>query len=137
MKPKRPTFSQVLLGIGALFTVVIFVDLAWRGLHRYPRSPVHDVPGGEVDLGRKAVERYGCGACHVVPGVRQARGRVGPRLVDLRSQGFIAGVLPNSPENLIRWIQAPRDVNPLTAMPNLGVTEEEARHIAAFLYTLE
>ncbi len=80
--------------------------------------------------------RYGCGACHVVPGVAGAQGRVGPRLKDFSSQIYIAGQAANVPENLIAWIQHPEEISPGTAMPNLAVSEEDARDIAAYLYTL-
>jgi cytochrome c len=136
MKSAPPfRFSVLLVGVILLFTGVIFFDLARLGLHRYPVPPEWDIEGGDVARGRQAVERFGCGACHVIPGVRQARGRVGPQLHDFSNQIFIAGRLANVPDNLILWIRDPQGVNPGTAMPNLGVTEEEARDIAAFLYS--
>jgi cytochrome c1 len=45
-------------------------------------------------------------------------------------------VLYNTPDNLMLWIRNPPGVDPLTAMPDTGVTEGDARDIAAFLYTL-
>jgi len=42
----------------------------------------------------------------------------------------------NTPANLFRWIRTPQQVEAGTAMPNLGVTEEQARDIASYLYTL-
>jgi cytochrome c1 len=51
-----------------------------------------------------------------------------------RDQMYIGGILPNVPENLIQWIQNPRRFNPQTAMPDLQVSEEEARAIAIYLY---
>ena len=44
-------------------------------------------------------------------------------------------VLPNSADNLVKWIMDPRAVSPRTAMPDLGVSEAEARHMAAYLYS--
>jgi cytochrome c len=61
---------------------------------------------------------------------------VGPPLGGIASRAYIAGVLPNTPAELIRWIQMPRAVDEHTAMPNTGVTEAEARDIAGYLYTL-
>jgi cytochrome c len=46
-------------------------------------------------------------------------------------------MLPNTPENMILWIQAPQGVNQRTAMPNMGIAESEARNIASYLYTLK
>ena len=79
---------------------------------------------------------YGCGSCHVIPGVRNARGQAGPPLGGWAGREFIAGALPNNPRNLIRWIMVPQAVEPGTAMPNLGVSEREAHDMAAHLFSL-
>ncbi len=91
--------------------------------------------GGNPDAGAAAIERYGCGACHTIPGIRGANATVGPPLHDYARRVYIAGVLPNTPEDLVRWIRHPSKVDPRTAMPDLGVTAEEAQNIAAYLYT--
>ncbi|MGH2353832.1 MAG: c-type cytochrome [Chloroflexota bacterium] len=102
-----------------------------------PEAPVYEVPGGMPAQGRLILRQtYGCGACHVIPGVPGARGAVGPPLTSFAGRTVIAGRLPNTPENLIRWIMNPQAVDPLTAMPDVGVTEADARDIAAYLYTL-
>jgi cytochrome c len=51
-------------------------------------------------------------------------------------RSMIAGEAPNTPENLIRWIENPQSIEPNTAMPNLGVGDQAARDMAAYLYTL-
>ena len=79
---------------------------------------------------------YGCDACHTIPGAVDARGLVGPPLTQIANRIYIAGVLTNTPDNLIEWIQNPPGVDPRTAMPNLGIGEAAARDIAAYLYTL-
>jgi cytochrome c2 len=91
---------------------------------------------GNVAHGKQLIEAYGCGACHMIPGVHDARGKVGPPLLYFAERTMIAGELPNTPPNLTRWIQHPRQVEPKTAMPELGVTQDEANDIAAYLYTL-
>ena len=93
--------------------------------------------GGSPQRGKAAISKYGCGTCHTIPGVRGASALVGPNLEQVASRMYVAGVLPNTPDNMIRWIQHPRDVDPLTAMPNLGVTDQDARDIAGYLYTLK
>ncbi len=94
------------------------------------------VVGGDAERGRAALDGFGCGSCHVIPGVRGARGMVGPPLSHFALRAYIAGQLPNQPENLLRWVQDPQAVEPGTAMPNLGVTPAVARDMAAYLYTL-
>jgi cytochrome c2 len=92
--------------------------------------------GGNADRGRQIVRAYGCTACHSIPGVAGPDARVGPPLRGIAGRMFIAGVLPNQPANMIRWIRDPQAVDSLTAMPTLGVSERDARDIAGYLYTL-
>ena len=99
-------------------------------------APAQDVPGGDPARGRVAIDRYGCGACHIIPGVVGARGRVGPSLAGGASRAVIAGRLANTPENLIRWIEAPQSVSPGSVMPDMGVTEQDAKDIAEYLLGL-
>jgi cytochrome c1 len=72
----------------------------------------------------------------MIPGVRDARGLVAPPLMMFGRRTFIAGEVPNTPENLVRWIQSPQSIEAGTAMPALGLTEQQARDVAAYLYTL-
>ncbi len=93
--------------------------------------------GGNARAGRDTIRKYGCHACHTIDGVPGARGLVGPPLDGISNREFIAGELPNTPENLMRWLQHPRQVEPHTLMPEMGVTEQDSRDIAAYLYTLQ
>lgn len=79
----------------------------------------------------------GCGGCHTIPGIREAHGRVGPPLSFFSARTFIAGRLPNTPGNLIAWIRDPPSLAPDTAMPRMGLSEQQARDAAAYLYTIE
>lgn len=91
---------------------------------------------GNAAHGRELMQTYGCGACHTIPGIYTARGVVGPPLLSFGQRTIIAGQLPNSPGNLVRWITNPVAVEPGTAMPDLGVTTAQAQDMAAYLYTL-
>lgn len=93
--------------------------------------------GVEAELGREAIDAYGCAACHTIPGVAGADALVGPPLTAFSRRTYIAGSLPNTLDNLTRWIADPQGVEPGTAMPDLDVPEEVARQIAAYLHTLE
>ena len=95
------------------------------------------ITGGDPEYGPALMRKYGCQACHTIPGVAGADGLVGPPLGGIAARSYIAGVLPNTPQNMMRWIQNPKGVDSLTAMPNTGVTDSDARHIAAYLYTLK
>ena len=107
-------------------------DREFRNLSREARR----LTGGDAMRGKAAVERYGCGSCHTIPQIRTAVGDVGPPLMRMAMRTYIAGVLTNTPENMDTWIRNPPGVDPMTAMPNLNVSEEDRRDIAAFLYTL-
>jgi cytochrome c len=131
---KLPRFLTVIIALGALALLVLLTDLVVRGFKREVEPPVWETSQRETEPGRQAIVRHGCGGCHVIPGIRQATGRVGPQLNGFRDQMYIAGVLPNMPENLVAWIQNPQQFNPRTAMPNLHVTAEEAREIAIYIY---
>ena len=94
------------------------------------------ITGGEPGRGKQVIRQYGCASCHTIPGIPGANALVGPSLEQIASRMYIAGVLSNTPENMLRWLQNPPAVDPLTAMPNLGVTEADARDMAGYLYTL-
>jgi cytochrome c len=89
---------------------------------------------GDAQRGRQAIEKYGCGGCHTIPAVRSARGKVGPALGGLAARPYLAGSLLNEPSNLVEWVRSPRRLDPRTLMPDLSVSDSDARDIAAFLY---
>jgi len=94
------------------------------------------VARGDPQRGAVLIRQFSCGACHTIPGIRGADGRVGPPLDFFSDRSFIAGQLPNTAQNLERWLRDPPAVEPGTAMPNLGVSEPAARDMAAYLLTL-
>lgn len=95
------------------------------------------IPGdGDPRRGKTALSQYACSTCHQIPGVTGARNPVGPPLDRIATRKYLAGVLPNVPQNMIRWLRSPQAVDPRTAMPDLGVSERDARDIAAYLATL-
>ena len=100
-------------------------------------SPGSLVRGGDPDRGKEQIVAYGCGSCHVIPGVRGARGLVGPPLTQFAHRAYIAGEVPNNEDFLVQWISVPQSIEPGTVMPNLGVSNAQARDIAAYLYTLK
>lgn len=101
------------------------------------RTTVTTVTGGDPIQGQAALTRHGCAACHVIPGVSATESHVGPPLNQFAKRSFIGGVAANSTDNLVLWIQNPQLFNELSAMPATDVTEQEARHMAAYLYGLE
>lgn len=92
--------------------------------------------GGDPDRASDLIGKYGCSGCHQIPGVRSPGGRAAPPLSDVGARMYIGGVLTNTGDNLVRWIANPKAFNPQTAMPITGISEDEARHVAAYLYAL-
>jgi mono/diheme cytochrome c family protein len=88
---------------------------------------------GNPARGVLAIQQYACTACHVIPGLVGSRIYVGPPLTGIARRKYLAGTLPNSPENMVRWIQKPKSISPDTLMPDLSVSDEHARDIAAYL----
>ena len=91
---------------------------------------------GDPERGRLLLRQFGCGTCHRIDGVADAQGNVGPPLNGVARRVYLAGMVPNSPERMARWIRAPKAFDPQTAMPDPGVGEAHARDMVAYLYTL-
>jgi mono/diheme cytochrome c family protein len=110
--------------------------------YRALRAPAPEkqraAPAGAPDpeRGRLAITQYACTTCHAIPGVVGPDAPVGPPLQRIGTRKFISGGLPNTPENMARWLRAPQEVNPDSAMPDLGVSERDAIDMAAYLETL-
>lgn len=117
-------------------TSLLILAITIAACHPQDDDTARRLTGGEPSRGRAAIARYGCGTCHTIPGVRAANGLVGPPLTKIGSRTFLAGQLPNTPDNIKRWIQQPQSVEKGTAMPDMNVSDADARDIAAYLYTL-
>lgn len=92
---------------------------------------------GSPRRGGHVIQARNCGRCHTIPGIRGANGVVGPPLNFFSRRVYIAGEVPNTPDNLVRWIMNPQSIEPGTAMPMLGLDERDAHDVAAYLYTLQ
>jgi putative membrane protein len=119
--------AHVAIPISVLLVVLAACDRSSRNLSQ--------LAGGDPRRGEVAIRTYGCGSCHTIRGIRGANGLVGPPLTGIAERGYVGGVLTNTPENLIRWIQNPPSVDPMTAMPNVGATYQDAVDIAGYLYS--
>jgi cytochrome c len=116
--------------------VLLLAALALAGCEEADIPQAARVVDGDPEIGADLIRDYGCPACHEIPGIGEADGIVGPTLEGFGSRVYIAGTYPNTPDNLVRWVMDPPDMVPATAMPDMNVPEDQARHIAAYLYTL-
>ena len=134
MKPSR-IFARCCISVSVcLLAVVCITATGCTGGQALPSYT--EAVDGSASHGKRIIESKGCGSCHTIPGVVNARGLVGPPLLFFGRRTMIAGELPNSPANLERWLKNPKSVEPGTAMPDLGLTDQEARDVTAYLYTL-
>ncbi|RYF39417.1 MAG: cytochrome c [Comamonadaceae bacterium] len=92
---------------------------------------------GDAERGLQLLTQYQCGSCHAIPDVPSARGVYGPSLQAFGKRSYIAGHIPNRPDTLARWIVSPASLLPDTTMPSMGVSPEDARHMAAYIGSLE
>lgn len=118
----------------AILVAAFFALASCHGGKAVP--PYAPLTGGNADRGAQLIRAYGCGACHMIPGIREASGAVAPPLTMFARRTFIAGEIPNTPANLVHWIRSPQSIEPHTAMPALGLNEQQARDVAAYLYEL-
>jgi cytochrome c len=129
MKRSRWSGPAWVVGLGAALVVAACSS---PGTAQPPAESHQGDPGH----GKQLIAQYGCGSCHEIPGVAGANGLVGPPLTHFGKRSYVAGVLANNAGNLQRWIEDPPAVDPLTAMPDLGVSTIDARDIAAYLLSL-
>jgi cytochrome c1 len=99
-------------------------------------KPAYTALGGDPERGADLMIQAQCGACHRIPGIENAQGLVGPPLDAFGRRTMIAGLLPNTPDNLVRWVRDPQSVVPGNAMPSNNFDDQQARDVAAYLYTL-
>jgi cytochrome c len=92
--------------------------------------------GGDPKDAVRIIARYGCAACHEIPGAAAPGGQAAAPLAGLGQRLYLGGAVANTPENLIRWIVNPKQFDPRTAMPVTGINSGEARDVAAYLYGL-
>jgi putative membrane protein len=120
--------------VSVLFVAAVGAVSAGCG-NNYERV-AREMTGGEPTRGPQAIRKYGCDTCHVIPGVLTADATVGPPLTQIAQRAYLAGRIDNTPENMIKWIRHPHSIDDKTLMPEMGVSLQDGRDIAAYLYTL-
>ena len=121
--------------VSAVASTMLLAALAtWGGR---PTAAPAEADRSSAERGKVLISDIGCGLCHSIPGIDRATGNVGPPLSGIGSRIYIAGVLNNTPENMVRWLRFPQKVVPGNAMPDMGLSEDQARDIAAYLRSIE
>ena len=120
------------LYLGLIIIVAFCLSACLGEVNGLPES--RPAPKNTIITGRRLIASYGCGSCHSIPGVPGADAKAAPPLKRFYERQYIAGRLPNTWDNLIRFIQYPQEVEPGSAMPDLEISDDEAQAIAAYLY---
>lgn len=127
--------QKIIRQVSGIIVIMVIAGLFLMfKLDREIEAPLWEVPGGISSQGPGSIIKYGCFSCHAISGIRRANGRVGPKLHEIKEQMYVGGVLANSPDNMIKWIRYPQRFSQETAMPELGVSDRDARDIAAYLF---
>jgi putative membrane protein len=135
-EPRRLASARRVLRLVPVILACVIIGSCRRGTAMSPVAAAQ-VTGGSPSRGELAIRHFGCGACHTIPGIPGAKATVGPPLSGIGGRPYVAGVLTNTPTNLIHWIHHPQEIDSLTAMPDVGLSETDARDIASYLYTLK
>ena len=124
------------MGVSMRAAISVCAILAAAGCEEVTVLP-QAIAGADAGRGRAAIARVGCGACHEIPGIPWPQGRVGPSLEGFARQALISGQFPNRPDILSLWVRDAPALSPQTGMPSMPLSEQEARDVAAYLYTLD
>jgi cytochrome c len=139
--PHQIAGRSAVLALLAVFVVILAAATATYAyqqtrLDLQQRQAAIAVTGGDPDRGARSMERYGCGGCHTITGIPAATGLVGPDLSDLGRHVYVAGVTTNTPDHLVAFIVDPQSIDPKSAMPLTGISAQQARDVAAYLYAI-
>jgi cytochrome c2 len=124
------------LATSALSAAILALGLTWYAVDQSAQRTAiaRALTPGDLDRAPALITRYGCGGCHTIPGAPGADGKVGPDLAGLIQRVYLGGVLRNTPVNLVQWVVDPQRFLARSAMPATGISEPEARDVAAYLY---
>jgi len=104
----------------------------WAAAQRVTPAP----RTGLAAQGKAIFASGACVACHTIRGV--SAGVLGPDLTTFGSRRTLAaGMFPNTPERVAEWVKNPGGLKPGVKMPALGLTDDQARAVAAYLASLK
>ena len=117
---------------GRPFLALLFLPLMLFSCGEEAESATASLGGHDKTQGAELTKQLGCGSCHVIPGIEGANGLVGPSLSQVGDRVYIAGVLRNTPDNMVVWLRNPQSIVPNNAMPDMGLSDRRAMLRATF-----
>ena len=118
------------------FLVTILLAVACSKSEKPAAESVPLPPIGNAAAAKAHMEKYACQACHVIPGMGEG-GALGPDLTGFAVRTTLNGRVQKNPQAVAAYLLNPTAVDAQTSMPAVGLSEEEAKDIAAFLETLK
>jgi cytochrome c len=134
MQSSISRYSLPVLGAAVFVSASAIALMIWQNQHQPLRVAIA-MAGGDPARAPDIIRRYGCAGCHTIPGISGGDGKVGGPLADIRSRIYVGGVVTNTADNLVAWIVSPQTFSPRSAMPVTGISENEARDVATYLYS--
>lgn len=120
---------------GMRFEIVAEPDAAFSAWVQHQGEAPGEPAGAAVEGARVFQERK-CGECHAVsPADRSDKS--GPPLEHIASRKLLGGDLPNTPQNLARWIAQPQSIKPENRMADPKLTPAEVQALTAYLESLQ
>jgi cytochrome c oxidase subunit 2 len=107
-----------------------------RWMTRHQLTP--SAPDGEAaSQGEVTLATQACAGCHAIRGT-PAQGTVGPDLTDFGARTTIgARTVPNTPENLAKWIVDAQALKPGALMPPIPMSDRDVNNVIAYLEGLK
>ena len=133
MRSAPSRYRWPILGVLVLIAFGTAIAMTWSS-QQQSQAVARAMTGGDPSRAPDIMRRYGCAGCHTIPGIPGGDGQVGGPLSNIKHRVYVGGVVPNSPDNLVRWIVSPQTFSPRSAMPATGISEADARHVASYLY---
>jgi len=96
-------------------------------------QPAPGPEGAVAQAGRSFFFAQTCANCHAIGGT-SAAANAAPDLTHLAARSQLAaGVIPNTPQDLARWLRNPQQLKPGCQMPNFSLNEDQVTQLVAYL----
>ena len=115
------------------FVVIAEAPARYEQWASHQRTPAAEPAGALATRGRELFLSTTCAMCHAVQGT-VANARKGPVLTHVAERGTLAaGTLPNTADDMARWIRDPQQFKPGVNMPASNLSDADIAAIVAYL----
>jgi cytochrome c oxidase subunit 2 len=119
------------------FTVVAHEQQEFDEWYAIQRAPAPHPTDSLLLAGQQAFLSSTCATCHAISGTPAFATR-GPNLTHVGSRrDLAAGAVPNTSDNMLRWIINPQAIKPGTQMPATTLQSQQLPALVAYLRSLK